>query len=70
MELKFLLYSSYKYFVLLLIEPYGIEIRKWSGYTKTSYKLLIEPYGIEINCKYYECIKQLLLIEPYGIEIG
>ena len=38
---------------LLLIEPYGIEIRENRNGSRFSASLLIEPYGIEIRFFYF-----------------
>ena len=37
--------------MLLLIEPYGIEILKTHKTMETQSTLLIEPYGIEIHLR-------------------
>ena len=54
--------------ILLLIVPYGIEIRPWGGCWDGA-PLLIVPYGIEIKLKDLIQAATGLLIVPYGIEI-
>ena len=53
---------------ILLIVPYGIEIRL-KDLRSPSRQLLIVPYGIEINNTKFKNLFHNLLIVPYGIEI-
>ena len=56
--------------MILLIEPYGIEMILVRVYIYLLHLLLIEPYGIEIREVIHTWqLQQILLIEPYGIEI-
>ena len=56
--------------LILLIEPYGIEMGVLGLVGTEVERLLIEPYGIEIFERWHDSKRFFkLLIEPYGIEI-
>ena len=55
--------------LLLLIEPQGIEIIFNLVFKGKNYMLLIEPQGIEIAKSLDISVSIILLIEPQGIEI-
>ena len=55
---------------VLLIEPFGIEIRLNIA-SRCTMPLLIEPFGIEIMVRLNRgSPRRQLLIEPFGIEIA
>ena len=68
MELKFLIYQNMSFRQILLIVPYGIEIRVALPLLQPAY-LLIVPYGIEISSSSSPLDALKLLIVPYGIEM-
>ena len=55
--------------IVLLIELYGIEIRRSRRNRREQVRLLIELYGIEIGVLTCFARPVSLLIELYGIEI-
>ena len=55
---------------LVLIVPYGIEIRFVLRQRRWYHRVLIVPYGIEICLSQGVGQRESVLIVPYGIEIS
>ena len=68
MELKCVMLNSVASIFLVLIIPYGIEMKKIYSEEERE-KVLIIPYGIEISDIFNNWVNSEVLIIPYGIEM-
>ena len=68
MELKPCTLSDFRFSIMLLIVPYGIETGLLPWQQTGFWPLLIVPYGIETSSRLLLAAFNRLLIVPYGIE--